>query len=290
MFQPLELGSALKPIAIERYKASEHHEDVIAVVSRKIAGVHMHYREGIGFFYCFGGKCCEDLSLPQVRYVLPVLVYSTQDVTTRSYGLPITMKYLILGRDAYESQILTKERINSNLHVQDLLVTCTDEGYQKLSFDIVGPAKWRDPKNGMTDLVKSLWAEYQRLIAMSVARKLTPEKYAELVEKSLEDKGKKDRVPPERQRIPAPDVAVHKLELHAPPSGDGLDLGAPLPTAALPSASDVDILDEPVAAGSSMKKAEVVVSGSAGIPAPGASKVSFEDLVGTATPTPTPGK
>lgn len=283
MFQQIELGTTLKPIAIERYKASENHQDVIAVVSRKIGGVQMHYREGIGFFYCFGGQCCEDLGLAQVRYILPVLVYSgLRDIRRRDYGLPVTMKYMALGRDAYESQILTKEQINSNLHGQDLLVTCTDEQYQKLTFDVVGPNKWRGDELIKKE-VQTLWAEYQRLIGMSVARKLTPEKYRELCEKSDEAKGKKDRVPPERQRQPTPDAATHSLQLNSGANSSDLELGTSSPEQPVITAGN-DLLDDPTPAktpekGATMKTAAPTASPKNVTATPAPTAGSFDDLI-----------
>lgn len=225
-FHQIELGDKLKSIAVERYKASEGHKDVIAVVSKKIAAVHMHYQEGVGFFYCFQGKCCEDLGLPSVRYILPVLVYTLRDIRTRDYGMPLSLKYMALGKDVYESQILSKLEISQDLNMKDLLVTCTDEGWQKITIDVIGPNSWRDPKKGMVDTVKMLYDEYKRLISLSVARSITESKYVELCEKAAENPKKKDRVPSERQRSPSPDGSASLALRSSRPEADDLGVGS----------------------------------------------------------------
>lgn len=177
-----KLGDIIKPIAIERAKFAVGHDMAIAVVSKDISVATVHFEPGVGFFYCFKGSCCKSGGLPQIRYILPVVEYSTRDVS--DYGGPVIMKYLPVGQDVYNS-ILLKDKINSDITAKDLYVTCTDEKYQKLSFEVLGDVKWKkDPV--IMEQVKKLWGEYNNLIELSVARNLDEEAYLKAVAKAAQ--------------------------------------------------------------------------------------------------------
>lgn len=176
--QQVKFGDLLKPIAIERYRGSVKSPDIGSVISKNIQVSTMHFVEGMGYIYCFGGDCCRDEGLPQVRYVLPFLVYTIENAVQLKYGTPVFLKYLSLGKEAYQLLIL-KDAVSKDLTHKDMYVSCSDESYQKLSFEIIGGSKWRENSEILAE-VKSLFSEYQSLIGGSLARTLTEESYKRL--------------------------------------------------------------------------------------------------------------
>ena len=119
--------------------------------------------------------------MPATKYIVPVVHYTR---TSRdSYGLPVSVKYLTLGREMYESGLMTKQQIledqghGKNLNDVDLMVTCTDEQYQRLTVDVLNQsARWRDDKAIHAEVQKQ-YREYVSLIGLSVAREITAEQF-----------------------------------------------------------------------------------------------------------------
>lgn len=198
MFTPLALGEKLKSVAIERYKAVEGMVDVISVVSRAIASTNAHYAPGIGFFYCWRGACCEQLGLPQQRYILPIVQYTVESLKNRKYGVPVMMYYLPLSQAQYNTKILTIEDIQQDITTVDLAVTCSDAGYQKNDFQVVGAAMWRKDKV-IAENLKELWKDYKSLIEMSCARTLDEQLFLKLLSANGAE-----NVPDHNQRNPPP--------------------------------------------------------------------------------------
>ena len=174
----LKFGARVKSKAVERYKGAKGVSDVIAILSLDIASAHVHYGEGVGYFYCFGGVCCEALGLPATKYIIPVAHYTRR--SRDDWGGPVTVKYLSLGTEMYESGLVAKNDIlnrdGKQLTDVDLQVTCTDEQYQRISFDVLCDAKWR-ADTSLVPAVQRLYTEYQSLIGLSVAREITPEHF-----------------------------------------------------------------------------------------------------------------
>lgn len=197
-FQPIKLGEKIKSVAMERYKAQEGNRDVISVVSRKIAGVNMHFAPGMGFVYCFKGACCQELGLPSQRYILPIVRYTIENLKARKYGMPVFMEYYAMSLKAYTSEIETLEMVHTDMTKRDLIVTCEEQQYQKNKIQDFGEAVWRKDEI-IFNTVKELFAEYTALIEMSVARTLTEEVFL----KALAATGG-ENVPDHNQRNPAP--------------------------------------------------------------------------------------
>lgn len=240
-FQPINLGDTVRPIAIEKFKGAKGSTEVVSVLSRKINAATVHYALGAGYFFCFKGACCQNLGLPQIRYIVPILVYNVVKFP-REYGAPLLVKYLSLGKDAYESDLLVKEQISGDVTKIDLAITCTDEKYQKLKFDHIGPARWRTDKD-MVALTTTLFKEYQALIGLSVARSIDEEAFLKVMSESPD--GGDSRGGDRRPSRPAPSHSTPHVgsppayaALPAPvPAGDSLDLD-PVTTTTAPGLTE----------------------------------------------------
>jgi len=247
----LTFGDKVKPVAIERFKGEEGTPDVIGLMSSKIKASFTHYDPRTGYFYCFKGECCQNLGLPSVRYILPVVQYTllgkANDLANLDYGAPITLKYLSLGKESYE-KLKVKWDLNGDLTHKDLLVICDDAGYQKLSFEVLQAkeSKWRsDP--ALLQQVKELANDYKLLIDLSVARNVTVDKMLELLAAPIEERPntRQSKPAPARQ---APRLAPSSQVSHSQPAQQALPGSPPTGPAGAAKQDDFDfdsIIDNP---------------------------------------------
>lgn len=151
-----DLGDKISPFAIEKLSMATNQKLMGGILSKKIRIVKLHYKQGMGYWHCFEGECCDVAGIPGVRYVFPLCLYPCD--LTGELLIPVeeltfedlVVKMLVVGRDDYEN-ILTKEFLQAkqgkDITKIDLLITCTDQEYQKKQFDAAGPATWRSVMN-----------------------------------------------------------------------------------------------------------------------------------------------
>jgi hypothetical protein len=185
-FTRIKLGDTVKPIAVERYKGSKGQKEVVSILTNNISAVHMHFTKGIGGYYCFGGACCKLEGMPAVRYIIPIVKYSVTNPAQFIYSSPVFVQYLAVGKERYD-EIVLKDKINKDITAVDMVVSCVDDQYQKLSFEVLGPALWRTDK-AMTAEVKAQYVEYQNLIENSVARMIDEPTFMRLYSGAEENK------------------------------------------------------------------------------------------------------
>lgn len=168
-----DIGLTVNRFPVERAKFTKDSRSLIHIVSGKVLAIKTHYREGLGNYLCFGGECCEHDGLPRVKYLFPVNVYDTN-----KKGKPISAelqyKVLAIGSDQYED-ILAMQELNGDITQYDILVSCKDEQYQKLSFQLAGPARCiGNPKwKASNDEANKFWVENYKHIVKSSARVIT---------------------------------------------------------------------------------------------------------------------
>lgn len=166
------IGTRVSRIPIEKYKASTTKIDRISFLSSNIMAVKMHYLEEKGSFLCFGKKCCEICGIPTVRYLFPVVVYQT-DRDGTLVGSKINLNILSAGEDLYKNiQTIAKGAESAGgITAIDLLVTCTDDKYQKITLAYVGKAAWRTSPAAI-EYLKDRWNAEGKYAYMAVARKV----------------------------------------------------------------------------------------------------------------------
>ena len=167
-----EIGMKVSREPIEKYKASASKIDRIGFITTKVIPVKIHYIDGKGYIMCFHGKCCELGGNPAVRYLFPIAVYQT-DTEGNVCGNKVSLMILSAGEDLYKS-IQTLHKGSASVggidHV-DLLVTCTDEKYQKLTLVQAGPAIWRRYRQ-IAEFLSQKWSADGDKSYMAVARKV----------------------------------------------------------------------------------------------------------------------
>lgn len=170
----LKWGETIPSSGVERYRGSKNVNDIVAIPIMNVQGAHINYLEGLGYFYNLPGSIMSKVvpKLPSTKYIVPIVQYTSRD-GINDYGAPVTMKYLSLNPDGYESDLMLKQEIEvkkgSSLDKMDLLITCTDDQYQKLTFQVLGPSVWRMDK-AIAAEVKKLYREYVATVEQSVAR------------------------------------------------------------------------------------------------------------------------
>lgn len=169
-----DVGIEVSRFPVERAKFTTSARSLISIVSPKVVVIKTHYSEDMGNYICFGGKCCENDGLAKVRYLFPVVVYDTD-----KKGLPVSkdvsFRVLSLGKDSYDD-VRTIMELNGDISKMDLLVTCKDEQYQKVSVAQAGAARWRKDKNIAREVVL-FWKDHMKDLLLPVARTISPEEY-----------------------------------------------------------------------------------------------------------------
>lgn len=181
-FQYAEFGDKVSRYPIERFKASVQKNERISTLSRHIVIVKIHYEKGLGAYYCFNGVCCNKNGLPSVRYIIPIIVYTT-DMRGIVTGPNFEIKYLSIGQDLYNT--LTVLDQNVRIDEIDFILTCTDEHFQKLTLQNVGPALWKKNPQYMA-LVMEKYRSLERYLFSCVARIIDEKTYMANMQPSAE--------------------------------------------------------------------------------------------------------
>ena len=151
----VSLGTKVARYPISKFRGVQGFIRRIAIPStKKIYAVKTHYDPDIRSFYCFEGLCC-DYSDPMVRYLFPILVYDT-DKEGNIISAKFTIEFLALSESYYNSILLMHK--SYPLDTVDILVSCTDERYQKNSFQAGGETTWKKNEN----FAKKVGEEYIR--------------------------------------------------------------------------------------------------------------------------------
>lgn len=170
-------GVEVSRFPVPRLKFTKAKKELISILSDNVVVIKTHYDPEVGGnFICFDGDCCKG-DLARVRYVYPVLKYSTDEK-----GKPISKEYsfaaLCVGAQQYE-MLSDIQDLKGSLTNYDLLVACADEQYQKISIAEAGNARWSQIP-GCKENIQKFWADHGKDLLKAVARSMTAEQYAEL--------------------------------------------------------------------------------------------------------------
>jgi len=174
-----KINTSIYPI--KRAKFSTKQMSRIAVISAKALVFNTHFLEAQKFnIVCFGGRCCDDMGNPRKRIVLPIVRYTTNE---KGEVLSRTLSYeaLSLSKDYYES-IMTINTLKypGNITDVDLMVKCSDDTFQKLTFHDAGPARWKNNPE-IVKAVKKFWTENFKYLVPVVARPVTEKEYLKII-------------------------------------------------------------------------------------------------------------
>lgn len=140
----------IKSSNVEGYKAKEGTTDRIAVINPSLVVVgRAHYGgDGVGYVLCKSeysieggaevlvrkGLCCNHMPEAKVRIAVPIIKYATKP--NGELIKPLQMEYLIWRiNDEKFTQLRTVHK-EWGLDKHDIIISCTDEQYQKLSMTV----------------------------------------------------------------------------------------------------------------------------------------------------------
>jgi hypothetical protein len=182
-----DIGMKVSRVPIEKYKASASKVDRIGFITQKVIPVKYHFIDGVGSILCTGGKCCELQGSPTIRYLFPIVEYQT-DAEGNVTGGKVALKMLSAGEDLYKSiQTINKGSMSQGgIDHVDLLVTCTDEHFQKITLVQAGEALWRK-FSAVAEFLKNKWMQDGDKSYMAVARKVDDETLMRLLDMDTSD-------------------------------------------------------------------------------------------------------
>jgi hypothetical protein len=183
----------VKAYDFEFYKGHKNITDRIGILADKVIGARVHYTKlgNLGYFVCNStfkkvpngaefvevpdkkAVCCNKLGSPFKRFIAPIIQYSTQP----NGNLQPQLGYSIKALRYKDSTYIMLRTINSQfpLNQHDLLVTCTQEEWQRLNFQACRDSVVRH-KNFPADAktaINAIVAQLQPKMAKTLAKRHT---------------------------------------------------------------------------------------------------------------------
>lgn len=174
-----EVGTTVSRFPIDRIKFTTAKRERIAFLTNNAVIVKMHYIDGIGGVMCFGGSCCKYGDAPKVRYLLPVVVYDT-DKAGRITSTQVELKVLSVGQDTYDSIVLMREASGGDLTSIDVIVICSDEGYQKITMQAIGRVSWKQ-QPAVAQYVADEFMRVKSHLTECIAKSLTEKEFMDRI-------------------------------------------------------------------------------------------------------------
>lgn len=173
------VGMTISRFPIERVKFTKEKKDRISILTEQVLAVKTHYHEDIGSFMCFGGYCCDVADTPRVKYVLPIVVYTT-DNKGKILNKDVTLKVLAIGQEQYDAIVTIAENSEASLTDMDIIVSCSDADYQKCTYTKVDRpgASWKKSKE-TAQFVAEEYSKVKGHLLDSIARSLTEKQIKE---------------------------------------------------------------------------------------------------------------
>jgi hypothetical protein len=178
----IKFGEKVSRFPLERLKFPKDRKSLISIISLNPITIKCHFNDTYKSYLCFGKQCCEVDALPRVKYLFPVIVYDTN-----AKGAPVSfdldLQVLSIGDDQYEQLITihnSLEEQGSSLTKCDLVVSCTDEKFQKITFTPNGGPKYKHPKfqaTGQEPKLFKRWQENKQYAYRCVARQVDPKTF-----------------------------------------------------------------------------------------------------------------
>lgn len=172
------MGERVSAFPIMRFRGHTGITNRVGVLVKKAGTALVHYVEGMRPFHCFGGVCCKRLKFPPLRYIIPVVVYDTNNVG-KLVSKKFEIQYLSLGQERY-AYFVNYINAGGQPHNKDFVVTCSDDKYQKLIFsEAPGEALWRKYPELHAEVVKA-WENKRGFLRDAIASTITEQDFLEM--------------------------------------------------------------------------------------------------------------
>lgn len=170
---------------ITKYKATKGIKDRFGIITDDNLIARIHYLEGFGYFYCWGGECCSALGISNIYYVYPIIKYDT-NAKGKVGSTDYEIMFLALPEAKYKENIIPLIEEGMQASDLDFVVTCSDSKMQKFSMTHF-PAYWKTKEQFNK---KAILAEAKKLavhIPTCMARVITPEEFSKLNTSNMDE-------------------------------------------------------------------------------------------------------
>ena len=238
-FFQAKMGDTIARTPLERYKGLQAKKDLMAILLPDPSIVKIKYIPNVGQVYSTDSRWfIENFGLADVRYIFPVFMYpSDMNGKLVEGSNDFQLKFLQIGTDQYE--ILKVEfGMTGDLRLNDYVVTCADQKYQKLDFRRGTSTLWRN-NEVMKQFAKEKMATYKENIIVSVAQPLSDEQ----IQKRLKDAVERDAPPPyaTQTQLPPPSSPPSQLDGEFDTSIPSSQPTPPMQTDPIPPAQQIPI-------------------------------------------------
>ena len=139
-----ETGTKVSRFLSRESNSPPPRRERVSVILDKVVIVKTHFIEDVGSIICSGSLCCDELGLPSVRYLFPVVHYENTDKKGTPMSAEIDLKIRRQGTATKSS--LQSSRTKDPLSQFDLVVTCNMKGTRRSPSQKRGDAKWKKSK------------------------------------------------------------------------------------------------------------------------------------------------
>lgn len=175
----------------ERYKGRKGQKDCITIIAGSLLRAHQHWHNQKGF-RCLStlenrAECCKQLGEPEQKFGIVLFQYTVDQEgnyvdPTKCQG---KVRLWVISETRYEELTNLHRRwplldggFGTKQH--DILVNCTEEGYQKMTFTPTPEAHWKTKQNWY-DALKAKEIKAREKLKLALGRSLTELEVMELL-------------------------------------------------------------------------------------------------------------
>ena len=180
-------GNFKNEYPFSRIKFSPNKKIRFALLTSDVIVLKRHYMEGLNYFLCTGGKCCEVAKKQGTPcYIYPAVLYTQCDDKGKLSGDEIEVRVLIANKEMYNNLVAFNE-IKGSIVSYDLLGVQdnTTGRFPKTTFFEAGAISWKTPEN--VAKVKEYFEKYKDKLIESVAKVVSDEKLDEILNAQKEE-------------------------------------------------------------------------------------------------------
>lgn len=177
LFFQVEMGQRVSQFPISKYKGSTQKKDMITLIHNNPMVSKTQYHPDVGNFYIL--KAATDMGIdPRVHYNFMIVQWKADFAGKIVSWDDWEIKILSIGGEYYES-LIDKYDLNGDLTGLILQVRCSDDKFQKFTFEVAGAAPFKEQPELQTKIlnqVKELQSYVPKVIAKKISEKVFLEK------------------------------------------------------------------------------------------------------------------
>lgn len=174
----VDMGQEVSMYSADKYKASEARKDLITILSTKPIVTRTMYTDEVGFRFHYLQEAAERGVQTDVHYNFIIAVWNSAADGKKLLDKTYKLAVLSVARRVYK-RLVSKHEIHGALNKIILQVTCEDEKFQSIQFEVMNQ---KPPFVEDKELMQEIKESYQNVrydLMPIVAGMLTPEEFLE---------------------------------------------------------------------------------------------------------------